>query len=352
METVIGTPVRYRRDIQGVATQADYHTFEVPKFKTVRGKRVQKGVRKITAPNRWLKDIQKNITRELQAYGIGIHNCAHAYRYGKSITTMAEKHVGKKYVLRIDLSDFFSSITAEMVRSYLPKGVPLELKRQITKWCFLDGKLPQGAPSSPLLSNIAFFSYDARIARIVQSWRSFRRPNKISPHKIRFHDITYSRYSDDLVFSSDYPFLYDIVPLLELVLQPNFKINHKKTRFAKSSSKQQVTGIVVNKKLSVARDSRKLLRAELHKLTVDIVTGRCPNNCRIDETGNIVPINPAHIDTPLITFEGKVSHIANVCPEQATSLQKQLRILSDVINTPADQWSDETLIFVTKLTDG
>lgn len=336
-------------------TAQSYHfrIIKIPKFKKVRGKKVQKGVRILHAPCDELKELQNSLIAELCQYGIGVHGAAHAYRRKRSIHTMAAPHVDKKVVLRLDLQDFFSTVTQSMVISRLPKKVPKDLIKMIRNWCFLEGVLPQGAPSSPLLSNVALFGLDQQISSICKTWRYAGNPAKISPKlKLKFYrlgQITYTRYCDDLVFSSNYRFLSHLIPPIRgLVNKYGLKVNDKKVICSKYSGRQYVTGIVVNEKMSCPKEYRKNLRAEMCRTILDTANGKCPTLYKLDIEGAVIPMNAADVDSPFIKLEGQIEFVRSICPEQAAPLLAQFEILKEVHTLAAENWSDGTSAYIDK----
>jgi len=334
----------YERLLREKASSRHYHKFSIPKYKRVKGKKVQIGQREIVAPAPELKRLQRAIISELLRYGVGAHKAAHAYIKGRSIKTNAQRHLRKARRLRIDIQNFFPSIRREHVIPYLPKTVPKPLITIITNWCFLNGALPQGAPSSPILSNVAMFRADCVLTKLVESWRHISRRNsaRLPERKIRTEPIVYTRYCDDLIFSSNYPYLYDIGRTVTSVLRNmGLTVNEKKTHCAHRASRQVVTGIVVNDKLSVPKNTRNLLRAQMHNMILDTANGKCPSMYQlVDGVPHRLDVDAS--GNPFSVLEGRVAYVANICSTQAVALQKQLRVLKEVHTLPAERWSDET----------
>lgn len=326
------------------ATSAHYRRFTIPKFKRVKGVKVEIGRREIVAPIDELKRLQKALIAELLRYGVSAHGAAHAYIKRRGIKSNAQLHLRKARRLRIDVKDFFPSITRNLVVRNFPRTVPRTLVVMISNWCFLNGALPQGAPSSPVLSNIAMSGIDATIAKTVRTWRGItsKSARYLPEKKIRTEPITYTRYCDDLVFSSNYPYLYDIVPLITKLLDKcGLVVNPKKTHCAYKSARQVVTGIVVNDKLSVPRYTRNLLRARLHNMILDTANGLCGSLHYLDN-GEIKPMEADASGNFFSVLEGQVTYVASICKEQAVSLERQLRVLKEVHTLPAERWSEET----------
>ena len=234
-----------------------YKNFEVPK-KTG-------GQRTISAPNSGLKVVQRRLV-DLLADVYTPRNGVHAFVKGRSILTNAEQHVGRRYVLNIDLSNFFDSINFGRVRGIFkarPYLATNEVATVLAQICCHRGKLPQGAPTSPVISNMICASLDSGL-------REFARKNK----------CTYTRYCDDITFSTNLSRFPEQVALregegevriialgsqlIEIIHQNGFEINHKKTRLLTRSDRQEVTGLVVNEFPNVPRKYLRNLRAALH----------------------------------------------------------------------------------------
>ena len=224
----------------------NYTIFKIPKRSG--------GFRQIEAPNEELKQYQQKVLWTLRGT-YKISPFAHAFQPYKNIVTMAMPHVGKKWVMRFDLEDFFPSITLEAYKKVAESYSKIVLNYELLVCCFYDfndGKgmrLPQGAPTSPFLSNAYLFTFDWKMA-----WLCHR------------FDCDYSRYADDIVMSGDgkgrLVRLYIIAQDL-LANKYALHINPKKTKFMHQSRRQYVCAIVVNKKINLPRKQRKNLRAEI-----------------------------------------------------------------------------------------
>ena len=332
-----------------------YREIQLPKYsKSPSGKKIPKGFRTINAPTTELKSLQLELMSALEAHGVGIHPAAHAYRRSRGICTMAKHHVGKKHVIRLDLKDFFSSVTVDMVFRALPPTLPQKLFNMIRDWCFLDGVLPQGAPSSPLLSNIALFHLDMDMQRLADSWRymGVAKRGSYPANLARMQPIAYTRYCDDLVFSSDYRYMTHIIPKVRaLIKDRGLHVNEKKVIHNTHSSRQYVTGVVVNEKMSAPRAMRRFLRSEMHRITMDVVFGRSPKMQRRDESGGLVDLNQQKPDFPFDVYKGKVAHIKHINPEQGAKLESLLNIMIEVHTVDQDHWSDATSEYTLKRND-
>lgn len=226
-----------------------YHQFEIPKKSG--------GTRQIIAPVGDLKIIQK-VLAHLLAMVSSPDDHAHGFIEKRSVITNAQQHIGKNYVLNLDLKNFFPGIYFHHVVNALQKYFSRDVSVFIAKLCtwtetgddLPEDVLPQGAPTSPVLSNIVCEAMDARLGGLAK----------------RF-GLTYTRYADDMTFSS-YHSIYakgsDFWTELHSIIEDSgFRLNEKKTRLLKKGSRQEVTGITVGERLNVSRKWMKNLRAQV-----------------------------------------------------------------------------------------
>ncbi|MBV1346256.1 retron Ec67 family RNA-directed DNA polymerase/endonuclease [Listeria monocytogenes] len=223
------------------------------------------GQRNISIPMKELKDVQRNIVKVMltqqnifQFENNIKSNISHAFTKDKSIITNAEIHKNKRFVLNIDLEDFFKSFHFGRVQGYFEKNknflFPKNIATVLAQLTCYNGSLPQGAPSSPIITNLICNILDMKLLKIAKKYK-----------------LDYSRYADDLTFSTNNKnfeekseeFFYQ----LEIIIkQSGFKINPKKTRLQYKTSRQIVTGLVVNKKVNVTREFYKNTRAMANSL--------------------------------------------------------------------------------------
>lgn len=238
-------------------TENSYHTFEIEKKNG--------GFREINAPDEVLKSIQKKLALSLWLYQKEIWdekgikpNISHAFEKNKTIMTNANIHKNKKYVLNLDLEDFFNSFHFGRVKGFFEKDrdfkVPSEVALVIAQLTCYKGCLPQGAPSSPIITNLICRILDFRILKLAKKFK-----------------LDYTRYADDLTFSTNRNgFLEDYEEFLNKlnkeILRAGFKINISKTRIQYKNSKQIVTGLVVNEKVNIDSNYYRKTRAIAHSL--------------------------------------------------------------------------------------
>lgn len=192
---------------------------------------------------------------------------------GKSIITNAEQHKKKNYVLNVDLEDFFHSVNFGRVQGIfrnIPFNMGIPAATVLAQICTHNGRLPQGASTSPVLSNLASTSLDKKLVQIAK----------------KFH-LTYTRYADDLTFSSNKPFSnllveremqenglerFKIGRIIEQAIKDSgFEVNHRKTRLQHKSQRQEVTGLVVNEGVNVNRKFIRKTRAMINEWRKDLV---------------------------------------------------------------------------------
>lgn len=223
-----------------------YIQFQIPKKK--------KGeFRTITAPNAGLKCIQRCINVLLLERFVA-HPAAYGFVPGKSIVDNAKVHLGQRYIYNIDLKDFFPSITIGRVFACLqlpPLSFDKETASLLADLCCHEGVLPQGAPTSPILTNITCQRLDWRL-------------NKLA----RRYDLRYSRYADDITFSGMTNLFHEdgdfVKALQQFIEMEGFHINSAKTRLNSYYERQEVTGLIINEKPNVTQKYVKQIRTMLY----------------------------------------------------------------------------------------
>ncbi|WP_314976136.1 retron Ec67 family RNA-directed DNA polymerase/endonuclease [Abiotrophia defectiva] len=220
--------------------------------------------RQISAPSDDLKYIQRRVATLLQERLNYVNKkkridakIAHGFVKGKCIKTNASPHRGRRYLLNVDLKDFFDSIHFGRVKGFFEKNkdfaVP-EVAVVIAQIACYGGKLPQGAPTSPIISNLICQIMDIKIAKLCKKYR-----------------LMYTRYADDLTFSTnDHRFIHSkkrfLVDLRYIIETQGFEINMDKVRFQDKEHRQSVTGLVVNNKINVPKEYYKKTRSMAYAL--------------------------------------------------------------------------------------
>lgn len=215
--------------------------------------------RMIMQPRPVLMRVQRIIHREILS-AIPIHEAAHAYRPGRTVHTCAAIHTNKFVVLKMDLSDFFGTITLRRVSAIFRKaGYDRQTALQLGRLCTAPSnddsdrvsRLPQGAPTSPTLANAAAFQFDRRLAGLAACVGA-----------------KYTRYADDLFFSGDASFASRVerfaTSVAVIAMEEGFTVNHRKTRNMFYGHRQSVLGITVNEGINSNRERYEQLKAILH----------------------------------------------------------------------------------------
>lgn len=219
------------------------NNYKIFKIKKRNGK-----TRTICEPNQNLKTIQKNILHNvLEQRYTSIY--AKAYKKGISLRDNAISHINKDMILKLDIRDFFNSISYMKVyctcfkEEYFPKSIGTLL----TNLCTYEGYLPQGAPTSSYISNLIMLDFDIKIGKYCQE-----------------NNISYTRYCDDMTFSGNFC-KKNIINLVDKELKKlGLTLNKEKIKLITRKNRQVVTGIVVNKKAQVNIEYRKSIRKELY----------------------------------------------------------------------------------------
>lgn len=256
------TRTLYRSGVKSYV-ESHYHQFDIAKKSG--------GFRTINAPSNELKDLQRKLSDLLLDCKEVVHldqkvECllSHGFERERSIITNARIHRGKRNVLNLDLADFFGSFNFGRVRGYFIANREFKLDPHIATViaqiaCYKDS-LPQGSPCSPVIANLITNSLDIKLAKLAKR-----------------NGCSYTRYADDITFSTRkriFPAaivkdVKDITlgsKLLGEIRRAGFSVNPTKTRLQFNDSRQEATGLVVNKKVSVKSEYWRLTRAMAHSL--------------------------------------------------------------------------------------
>ncbi len=275
-------------------------------FKKANGK-----TRVLHSPKSRLKAIQKIILNKI-LYKIPISKYATAYHKGAKLIDNANPHSNKKYLLKMDLSNFFDSITFMQVycSTFNTKRYPKQIGAILTTLCCREDVLPQGAPTSPALSNIVMKSFDDYFGK----WCEER-------------NFSYTRYCDDITVSGDNSVYSAFVKAKEMLENMGFEINKKKTHFITNTNRQTVTGLVVNERARIPSDYRRKLRQEVYYITkygIEDAFKHLKDN----------HYNSTH--SYYCSLEGRINYVLQIEPENQqmlklrTDLQQTLKYLQTV----------------------
>jgi len=226
--------------VYGAANAPDryYRKFEVPKRSG--------GIRVISEPLPSLKEIQRWILDNIVSR-VKPSRFAKGFRRGYSIKDNARFHIGQPIVISVDIEDFFPSISFSRVYGiFVNCGYSHAVATLLTSLCILDDGLPQGAPTSPALSNLVASNLDRRISDYVLK-----------------HGYRFTRYADDIALSGlqEHASIGAILSFLNNAAgSEGFRLNPGKTRVLRQGQRQEVTGVVVNKRMAAPRALRRKLR--------------------------------------------------------------------------------------------
>ena len=282
--------------------------------------------RLIESPKPRLKAVQRRVLDDFLD-AIPPHDAAHGFRRGRSVRTFAAPHAGQAMVLRVDLCDFFATVGAARVAAvWRTAGYPEPVARLLAGLCtnrvptsvfnglargdgsgdgpeataaawrsrrkFAAPHLPQGAPTSPALANLAAYRLDARLAGLAEA-----------------SGAVYTRYADDLAFSGGDDFARGVArfqaSVFALAIEEGFEVNPRKTRPMRRGVRQRLAGVVVNAHPNVARDDYDRLKATLHNcLTLG------PDAQDRDRLGDL-----------RARLTGRVAHVAMLNPARGAKLR-------------------------------
>lgn len=225
-------------------TPIEYRALTIPKRSG--------GTRTLAIPGPALKTLQRKLLRRVLGK-LRSHPAAYGFERGRSIVDHAGKHADSDVVMRFDLRDFFQSTPAARIEAYFRRiGWDESAAALLTKLCTWQGSLPQGAPTSPRLSNLVNFGFDARLTAAAKRCGA-----------------AYSRYADDLAFSFDDVDDGSVATVISrvrrIVRDAGYCLNRDKTRVMRRHQRQQITGLVVNAGVNLPRETRRRLRAIEHR---------------------------------------------------------------------------------------
>lgn len=273
------------------------------------------GFREISAPGRRLKTAQHWILEHI-LYKTAQHSAAHGFVPQRSIVSNAQPHVGASVVINMDVKDFFPSVSYRRVLGLFKSlGYSGQLATILSLLCTEpqtdevivdeqcyhvvkgERRLPQGAPTSPAVTNIMCWGMDRRFEGMARAlgW-------------------TYTRYADDLTFSKKDSNTSDVNRVLwqarQILENEGFTVHPDKIKVMRKGSRQEVTGVVVNEKLNISREKLKKFRAVLHKIETQGAGAATFGNGNIFET-----------------IQGFANYVLMVNPEKGGKLKAQIKAM-------------------------
>lgn len=206
------------------------------------------GKRQLSIPCYSLNYIQRWILDNVLSNTQVSDSCM-GFTISRSIVTNAKVHLGADVIINVDIKDFFPSINiGQIYQLFRYYGYTKEIAFSFARLCTYDGVLPQGAPTSPCISNLVCLKLDKRLSSFANTYNA-----------------SYTRYADDLSFSGKGK-LEKMLPIIEKIInEEGFKLNHEKTRVLRKGARQEITGIVINDgKLHVSREYKRKLMQEIY----------------------------------------------------------------------------------------
>ncbi len=271
------------------------------------------GTRELQVPCQTTKQIQVALYRKLFAR-YETHPSACGFIAGKSIVDNAKPHVGNEVIVKLDIKDFFPSTSRRRILNYFrttgwTNKASILLGRLL---CYAQG-LPQGAPTSPVISNIVNKSMDRRLDALANKF-----------------DASYTRYADDITYSMAVYHRDNIHALLQstgaILRTYGYKLNNKKKRIIRRHRRQEVTGLVVNDVVNLPRSRRRWLRSVQHRIS----------------TGKQTSITPSQ-------YQGWISLLQMVSPDSPIVARHKEMLASGMLKSNSSAGIEETAGHVEKV---
>jgi RNA-directed DNA polymerase len=280
-------------DLKGLSR--NYHVRALPK--------PGGAIRLVEAPKPRLKELQRKILAEILEK-VPPHPAVHGFLKGHSIKTFVAPHVSQRVVLKMDLEDFFPSISGPRVQAlFRTMGYPEAVADILGGICTTQAPreygiysrphLPQGAPTSPALANLCAYRVDCRLTGLAKS-----------------ADAIYTRYADDLAFSGGEEFERCVkrfsTHVASILQEDGFSVHHRKTRVMRQSVRQHLAGLVANERLNIRRTDFDRLKATL-------------TNCI-----RLGPASQNHDAHPhfRLHLQGRVAFVESIHPDKGSRLRR------------------------------
>lgn len=262
-----------------------YHTVCIPKS--------DGSQRKLSVPDLILKSVQKSIADHLLIQ-YPISKYAKAYKVGSSVQKNARPHVGKKKVLKLDIEGFFDHIWYSQVKDkvFNQEKYSEPIRVLLTMLCYYKDSLPQGAPTSPAITNIIMYDFDETVGAFCNE-----------------KSIAYTRYCDDMTFSGDFD-EKEVISLVKNELSKlGLHLKNRKTSVIPAIKRQRVTGIVVNEKVNVAKEYKKKIRQELYYIR------------KFGLDGHLHKIGMSDREKYVLSLRGRIAFVLQTIPNDGEFLE-------------------------------
>jgi RNA-directed DNA polymerase len=304
-------------DLKGLSTKNDNQRLRHYRYRVLQ--KDLSSLRLIEAPKPRLKQLQSRILSGILEQ-IPMHDAAHGFRKGRSIQTFCAPHVGRQMVLRMDLRDFFTSISrariqalfrtigypetvADLFGGLCSNAAPKEIWKSAatgartweTQMLYARPHLPQGAPTSPALANLCVYRADCRLRGLADA-----------------AGASYTRYADDVAFSGGEAFARCAerfsLRAAAILSEEGFEVHHRKTRIMRRSVRQHLAGLVVNE------------RANIHRADFDQLKAILTNCIRLG------PATQNRLEHPRFRahLQGKVAFMTSIHPTRGQKLKRLL----------------------------
>ena len=262
-----------------------YHNVDIPKRDGSK--------RKLSVPDLILKNVQKSIADNILVQ-YPVSRYAKAYKVGSNVQQNAQPHVGQKKILKLDIEGFFDHILYSQVKDivFYKEKFSEPIRILLTMLCYYKESLPQGAPTSPAITNIILYDFDEKVGAFCAA-----------------KNIAYTRYCDDMTFSGD----FDEGEVISLVKRELYGLGlflkNRKTVVIPASRRQTVTGIVVNEKLNITKEYKKNIRQEMYYI----------QKFGIDEHLNKLGISDKR--GYLLSLKGRIAFVLQTLPNNREFLE-------------------------------
>ena len=283
IEQDLGVPARTLYALSN-NIEKHYHTVLIPKRDGSK--------RKLSVPDLILKKVQRSIADTILAQ-YPVSKYARAYKCGSSVQQNARPHVGKKKLLKLDIDGFFDHILYSQVKVkvFFEEKYAPPIRTLLTMLCYYRESLPQGAPTSPAITNIIMYDFDETVGAFCREKR-----------------IAYTRYCDDMTFSGDFD-EKEVVAFVKAELQKlGLFLKTRKTAVISSTKRQTVTGIVVNEKINLSKEYKKKIRQEMYYIR------------KFGLEGHLGRLKISDKEQYLMSLKGRVAFVLQTLPDDGEFL--------------------------------
>lgn len=249
--------------------------------------------RKLSVPDLILKNVQRSIADNiLSQYPISKY--AKAYKAGSNVQQNAQPHVGKKKILKLDIEGFFDYVLYSQVKDivFYKEKFAEPIRILLTMLCYYKESLPQGAPTSPAITNIIMYEFDEKVGAFCNE-----------------KNIAYTRYCDDMTFSGDFEEREVITFVKGELYKLGLFLKNRKTVVVPASKRQTVTGIVVNEKLNITKEYKKSIRQEMYYIQKYGLAGHLNKLGISDKSGYV------------LSLKGRITFVLQTIPNNREFLE-------------------------------